>query len=109
LNEALEIIRWYQFFIFAKLARGIYSRQDEQESAEFPKDSEGSVKIALIAIDRSLGAWRMLQLERPELSSSSMPLLAMLEKLRRQAEEEFPAARDFIRPGFDEQALGAVN
>jgi hypothetical protein len=108
-NEALEVIRWYQFFIAAKLIRGLYSRQDEEELEEGPKDSEGSAKIALIAIDRSFGAWRLLQLQRPELSSCSMPFLVKLERMRLQAEEEFPFARDFIRPGFDEQALGAVN
>jgi hypothetical protein len=39
---------------------------------------------------------------RRENSDSIGKLLLDLEKLRLRAEEEFPRARDFIRPGFDE-------
>jgi hypothetical protein len=110
LNEAFEVIRWYQFFIAAKTVRGVLSRDDEKEDGwELPKDSDGSIKVALIAIDRSVSAWRMVQLTRPELSDSVLPLLLRLERLRRNTEAEFPEARDFIRAGFDEPTLEIIN
>jgi hypothetical protein len=65
-------------------------------------DSDGSAKIALIAIDRSLSAWRLMQNALPEKTESIVPMLIELEKLRRGIEQIFPRARDFIRPGFDE-------
>jgi hypothetical protein len=40
--------------------------------------------------------------ELRENSDTIRKLLLDLEKLRLRAENEFPRARDFIRPGFDE-------
>ena len=65
-------------------------------------DSDGSAKIALIAIDRSLSAWRVMQSSLSEKADSIQPMLLELERLRRATEQTFPHARDFIRPGFDE-------
>lgn len=103
-NDYVEVIRWYQFFIAAKMIRGLLSRVDEDEypAAEEPHDSDGSIKAALIAVDRSLSAWKLMGELRGENSDSIGKLLLDLEKLRLRAEEEFPRARDFIRPGFDE-------
>jgi len=103
-NDMTAVIRWYQFFIAAKLIRGLLSRLDEDEylAADDPRDSEGSVKAALIAIDRSLAAWKLMIESHPESREAIHKLLMDLEKLRLLAEKEFPQARDFIRPGFDE-------
>ena len=57
---------------------------------------------ALIAIDRSSSAWRVMQSSLPEKADSIKPMLLELERLRRTTEQVFPHARDFIRPGFDE-------
>src|SRR6185369_9002526 len=73
----------------------------EYDLAEFPEDSDGSAKVALIGIDRSIAAWRMMQLSLPERAASMVPLILQLERLRNRLEKAFPAARRFIRPGFD--------
>jgi hypothetical protein len=103
-NDYLEVIRWYQFFVAAKIMRGLLSRVDEVEypGDEESRDSDGSVKAALIGIDRSLSAWKLMGELRKENADSIQKLLLDLEKLRLRAEVEFPLARDFIRPGFDE-------
>ncbi len=103
-DDLTAIIRWYQFFIATKLIRGLLSRLDEDEylSADEQRDSDGSVKAALIAVDRSLGAWKLMAESRLEDPGAIHKLLFDLEKLRLFAEQEFPQARDFIRPGFDE-------
>lgn len=103
--QAREVIYWYQFQIAAKLIRGLMSRRDEEEDDlddDFPRDSEGSIKVALIAMDRSISAWRLMQIAQPDKAESIVPLLLGLEKLRQGTEQLFPNAREFIRPGFDE-------
>ena len=99
-TDAREVIQWYQYQIAVKTIRALSGRKEELET-EFPKDSDGSVKVALIGIDRSIAAWRMMQLSLPEREESIVPLILQLERLRRRLEKGFPEARDFIRPGFD--------
>ena len=57
--------------------------------------------MALIGIDRSIAAWRMMQLSLPDRVESIVPLILQLERLRQRLEKSFPQARDFVRPGFD--------
>lgn len=113
LVDAREIIHWYQYQIAVKTIRALSSkieeeRFDDPEMDEFPCDSDGSAKVALLGIDRSIAAWRMMQLSVPERADSIVPLILHLEKLRRRTEKHFPEARGFVRPGFDE-ILGAAN
>ena len=123
-SDAVEVIRWYQFFIAAKTYRALmgledtgdedvsdididpFSDDDDDDEDVLLRaachDSDGSAKIALIAIDRSSSAWRVIQNALPEKTESTVPILIELEKLRRGIEQIFPRARDFVRPGFDE-------
>ena len=106
LEDAREVIQWYQYQIAVKTMRALSGRKEEldgdPEIAEFPKDSDGSAKVALIGVDRSIAAWRLLQLSLPERAGSIVPLILQLERLRNRVEKTFPEARDFVRPGFDE-------
>jgi hypothetical protein len=102
LQDAIEIIRWYQFMPAVKIARVCMRNDLGIEEDPIQNDSNGSVKVALIAIDRSIAAWGRLKSFMPEKAGGIMPILAILETLRRHTELEFPNARDFIRPGFDE-------
>jgi len=105
LEDAREVIQWYQYQIAVKTMRALSGRKEELEEdpeiMDFPKDSDGSAKVALIGIDRSIAAWRMMQLSLPDRVESIVPLILQLERLRLRLEHGFPAARDFIRPGFD--------
>ena len=121
-SDAVEVVRWYQFLIPSKIFRalmgfeheaaaepagdGPFETADPVEDDEFMEviqnHSDGSAKIALIAIDRSLNAWRILQRSLPEKTESILPMLVKLDRLRQATEAAFPGARDFIRPGFDE-------
>ena len=115
LEDAREVIQWYQYQIAVKTMRALSARIDERDAdlasvdlAEFLKDSDGSAKVALIGIDRSIAAWRLVQLSLPERETSIVPLILQLERLRHRIEKTFPYAREFVRPGFDE-ILGAAN
>ena len=108
-EDAREVIQWYQYQIAVKTMRALSARIDE--TADFTpdlKDSDGSAKVALIGIDRSIAAWRLVQLSLAERTTSIVPLILQLERLRQRIEMVFPEARDFVRPGFDE-ILGKPN
>ena len=106
LEDAREVVQWYQYQIAVKTMRALSGRKEEldedPEIIEFPKDSDGSAKVALIGIDRSIAAWRLMQLSLPQLAASIVPLILQLERLRNRVDRAFPEARDFVRPGFDE-------
>jgi plasmid stabilization system protein ParE len=59
-------------------------------------------KVALIGMDRSIRAWGKMIQYFPHLEESILDIIAHLERLRRHTEAQFPDARAFIRPGFDE-------
>jgi len=122
-SDAIEVIRWYQFFIPSKIFRALMSFEnqmsagapvpDELREAAGPvademfveisgNHADGSAKIALIAIDRSLNAWHILQRSLPDKTDSIVPMLVTLDRIRNATEATFPRARDFMRPGFDE-------
>lgn len=101
-QDAIEVIRWYQFMPAVKITRGLMRDGLVPEEDPIQNDANGSVKVALIAMDRSIAAWGRLKSYLPEKTGDILPFLALLESLRRQTEHAFPNARDFIRPGFDE-------
>jgi hypothetical protein len=102
LEEAIEVIRWYQYFIAAKVIRAVRGKIDEEErDDEFPSDSDGSAKIALSAIDRSIAAWAVIRHYNHLSAESVLEIIAFLGGLGQAVEKAFPMARSFIRPGFD--------
>ena len=131
IQSAIDVIRWYQFFIAAKTFRAmsgaenpdlevdddeelpdLFADDDFEDEDDFDydavmakadrMDSNGSAKVALVGIDRSISAWRSLQMSLPAKTDSIKPMLIDLESLRRALEARFPHARGFIRPGLDE-------
>ncbi|MFB3886990.1 MAG: hypothetical protein ACE144_17330 [Thermodesulfobacteriota bacterium] len=101
--EALEVIRWYQYFVAAKVFRAIRGMKEEKEERddEFPSDSDGSAKIALIAIDRSIGAWAVISHHDHRYAEEVLKMISFLDSLRQAVEQTFPKAKSFVRPGFD--------
>jgi hypothetical protein len=106
-TDAADVIRWYQFQIAVKLMRAL--GQDEEEEEELDEemreihdhDRDGSAKVALIGIDRSLAAWTVLRQSLEDEADSILDFLLELSRLRVAAERAFPKARAFVRPGFD--------
>jgi hypothetical protein len=108
LTDAAEVVRWYQFQIAAKLGRALDQDDDEEEEdlddewrAAQEQDRDGSAKVALIGIDRSLAAWTVLRQSLADEADSILDILLRLARLRDAAERAFPNARAFLRPGFD--------
>ena len=105
IKDAVEVIRWYQYQIFVKLMRAVRGelRGVPEIIEDFPKDSDGSTKVALIGMDRSIAAWGILLKYFPSQEDEILPILVHLEQLRKNTEKAFPDARAFVRPGFDEK------
>jgi hypothetical protein len=111
LHDASEVILWYHMFIGVKLNRAFFGRRmDAEDDAgegwqgeePTPSDADGSAKIAIIGIDRSITAWAILMDRRPREAKTIRPIIRRLLRLRGWADREFPAARKFVRPGFDD-------
>ena len=103
-DELVEIIFWYHHFIYVKLMRSVRGTLgDTPEMLEdFPKDSDGSAKVALIAIDRSMAAWGHMHNYFAGHRDQILSIMMHLNGLRRRVEKIFPEARNFKRPGFDD-------
>jgi hypothetical protein len=105
LNDCVEVIRWYQAFIYVKVCRAFMSLVEEEDDRALAalRDSSGSAKVALIAIERSLAAWVALREMFPEETDSILEILVHLDRLRRSLRKRFPRAKSFKRPGFDDK------
>jgi hypothetical protein len=106
--EALEVISYYHPFIYIKLTRAVHSlAQEELETdpsmRQLSSDADGSAKVALLGLDRSWLAWGSLLHHLEEGDDAVLDALTQLSAIREATELAFPAARGFIRPGFDEQ------
>ncbi len=100
-QDAVEVIRWYQFFIPAKTdraANGLVDRDDPRQG-----DANGSAKIAMIDLERSLGAWEVVRKHLPEKQNEIEELQHQLQHLRTDLADLFPNWRVFHRPGFDDE------
>lgn len=112
LRDAFDVVSWYHMQIYVKLQRALESRRTEAETPPeyqvddngdpFPSDADGSAKVSIVGIDRSLAAWSLLRDGLPDQSEDIFQILVCLDGVRRLVEREFPKARRFQRPGFDE-------
>lgn len=107
-KQALQIIAHDSSFIAPQLSRALraHGRHVLGTPLTDPEqdDCDGLAKAALIVIDRSEAAWRILA-EWMDGCATAVLLAETLADLRSRLELEFPAARQFIRPGFDRPSL----
>ena len=107
LSDSEQVILRYHTLIWTKLNRA--SRQLFECEPPYPTDltydSDGSAKVALIAMDRSIAAWWRMRGQFPGLNRAILKFLVLLAQLKDATEHVFVNARDFVRPGFDEGSL----
>jgi len=105
LANAIEVAGWDAYLIGAKLHRALHGRDEFMHGEGFDDDPvqndwNGSAKVALISIRRSIAAWATIG-----GATGDPDAAAVAEELRRletEAERTFPDAWKFIRPGFDQ-------
>lgn len=100
INEVIQVISWYGPLLGAKTHRAMYKADYEEESDN--NDNLGSAKIALISIERSIGAFSFILNNIPEKEDESLKFLATLTKIKRLLKDVYPDAISFKRPGFDD-------
>jgi hypothetical protein len=105
-KHALQIIQHDRWFITPKLSRALHGREwdaayPDADRDPVQNDSNGSVKVALVSIDRSEASWRLIG-RWLEDSDTAVLVAESLARLRAEVETEFPQARAFVRPGLDE-------
>ena len=99
-GSPLEIVAWFHFLIAAKTYRALVSHFASEKTPDLLSDALGSAKLVLVAIDRSLAAWRTIAEDKDDARVGG--LMEVLEALRTGVEMRFPEARAFVRPGLDE-------
>ncbi|MGE5295181.1 MAG: hypothetical protein ACM3VT_10170 [Solirubrobacterales bacterium] len=102
IRDCLEVIRWYQHQIWVKLCRAITGtiRVVTEDWEGMQEDADGSAKVAILGIERSMAAWATLLNHFPD-HEDAIFAMGTLKRLLRQVEAAFPNARAFRRPGFD--------
>lgn len=105
LVEALEVAAHDASLVSAKLYRALLGRLRHREYGgvdDHPvqNDWNGSAKVALLSLERSELAWRVIAQASGEATPTA--LADQLRTLRREVEDAFPDAWSFVRPGFDE-------
>lgn len=110
LCDCLEVIRWYQHQIYVKLCRAASGtiRAETEELECLQEDADGSAKVALIGIERSIAAWATVLRHFPDHEDAILAL-GTLNRLLRYVEAAFPNARVFRRPGFDTDETQATD
>jgi len=96
LEDALEVIRFYHFQIQVKIMRALSSKlEDDQYKPPkgYISDSDGSVAVSLMGIERSMAAWSFLLEQLPKLEDEILECLSILKILESGLLKTFPDAR----------------
>jgi len=101
-SDALDVVSWYSLFITVKIHRATLTPYsfDDEETDNY--DKNGSAKIAMIAVSRTLEAFAFLYNHLPEMEDDILKFLADLSRIKRLLQKKFPKAMSFKRPGFDD-------
>jgi len=100
LLDAIEVLKWYIHFIAVKFSRALLSPIDDSPEGRY--DNNGSAKIAIIAVNRSIEALAVLLRFIPKQEDVLLVGLVRLERIKKRALKDFPEAMSFKRPGFDD-------
>ena len=110
IGEMIDVVAWYHTLIPSKLGRAVHGILDPGEGegevaaiiAESRcSDANGSGKVALIGVERSIAAWLKLRDILPAKEDFILSMLAILDRIRRRIHIDLPDSVTFRRPGFD--------
>lgn len=101
IDNALDAVNWYQDLMQAKMRRALHGYYHADSHEEEREDYNGSAKVALLAIGRSMEGWMALLPHCEKQEREILQLLVVLRQLKKDIEFQFPEAENFRRPGFD--------
>ncbi len=92
-NDQAEVIQWYVVFVGVKMRRAIGGLDDMHEEhwgSPEQSDANRTARITMLAIERSMAAWRVMLDAFPEKEDDIVQALALLSKLRHIVVTHFP-------------------
>jgi len=108
LYEYFEIFVWFHSLIAAKVKRAVSSKlemlkdEDEDMVSIREYDMNGSAKISIISLGKTIKALNKLFDKMPEFKDDISSLLVLAGEILNLTEKEFPDYNSFVRPGFDD-------
>ena len=99
-DDISEIIDWYHTFIPAKIYRALRGLPHVIEDDGIQNDSNGSAKIALVAIEKSILAWTCIMKRNPSQEDIAIKACIRLTRIKDSLRKCFPDVERFVRPGF---------
>jgi hypothetical protein len=117
IGDLIEVVTWYHTLIPSKLSRAVHGLIDiypaEGEAGDIIRasrrdDANGTGKLALVSIERSMAAWIRLREVVPSREDDILEMLALLGRMQQGIHASLPGVKAFIRPGFD-QDLRSIN
>ncbi len=110
--EAFHDIYGLSLRISVKVHRAVssfeFNKDEETESDPIQNDSNGSAKVALLAIAEIIAAWQIIHSAALVDSGLLTYFTDTLKKIACELCDRFPLAMAFVRPGFDEEVPGLV-
>lgn len=101
-TDPRAVVLQYATLVASKTYRALSGLAAFDGNREFPPDHEGSAKVALIAVERSMTAWSDLAATGGANQADVASFQLDLAFLRSELDAAIPQARTFVRPGFDE-------
>lgn len=103
INEALQIISWYEFQISIKLESAfLFFPHNPDFEDEIQNMHHTSAKISLIGIEHSMKAWESLNEELPTYEDIFIKQLIHLDKIKKEIHLQFPLLYKYKRPFFND-------
>ena len=97
-----EVVLWHHLRIYMRLVRAFAARERGPRANTVDiEQANGCAKVSLASVQRSRQALLQIKRHGPSQAGSLLPLLDAME---RGIDEQFPAARAFIRVGLDTPA-----
>lgn len=101
-GDALAIVIHFSTLIGSKTHRAMSGLNEDDGCRDFPPDFEGSAKVAIDGIDRSISAWKRLASQQKVPPAIAAGFISDLEWVSGEIDALIPKARAFVRAGFDE-------
>ena len=103
LQEAIEIILFYNSLIFVKLSRALhaYYSNDVNDATGMEEDQLVSARIALSAVEKSMGAWHFILDNFDTNTDKVADIILHLNQIKLGVETTIPKVVGYKRPYFD--------
>jgi hypothetical protein len=101
-EDPLATVIHFAGLIAAKTRRSMSGLNEDDGDREFPPDFEGSAKVVVDGIERSIAAWMTLSCQDKVSPSIARGFISELQWIVSEIDALIPKARVFVRAGFDE-------